>query len=98
MSEQLTLAAEPRERAGKGASRAIRREGRVPAVIYGNKQDPVGIHVEEKLLATLSSARTACRRPRGRDVGDALLGRRAEPALGAHTRLALWRRGQAGGP
>ena len=55
MSEQLTLAAEPRERAGKGASRAIRREGRVPAVIYGNKQDPVGIHVEEKLLIKMMS-------------------------------------------
>jgi large subunit ribosomal protein L25 len=51
MSEQLVLSAEARERAGKGASRAIRREGRVPAVIYGDKQDPVSIHVEEKALA-----------------------------------------------
>jgi len=50
MSEQLTLSAETRERAGKGASRAMRREGRVPAVIYGQKQDPVSIHVEEKAL------------------------------------------------
>ncbi len=50
MSEMLTLSAEARERAGKGASRAIRREGRVPAVIYGNKEDPVGIHIEERAL------------------------------------------------
>jgi large subunit ribosomal protein L25 len=50
MSEQLTLSAASRERAGKGASRALRNEGRVPAVIYGGKQDPVGVHVEEKLL------------------------------------------------
>ena len=50
MSEQLTLSAETRERAGKGASRAIRREGRVPAVIYGNRQDPISIHLEEKAL------------------------------------------------
>ncbi len=50
MSEQLTLPAEARERAGKGASRALRREGRVPAVIYGQKQDPVQIHLEEKAL------------------------------------------------
>lgn len=50
MSEQLTLSAETRERAGKGASRAIRREGRVPAVIYGDKQEPLSIHVEEKAL------------------------------------------------
>ena len=50
MSEQLTLSAETRERAGKGASRAMRREGRVPAVIYGDRQDPLTIHVEEKAL------------------------------------------------
>jgi large subunit ribosomal protein L25 len=50
MSEALTLSAEARERAGKGASRAMRREGRVPAVIYGNKQEPISIHVEEKAL------------------------------------------------
>jgi large subunit ribosomal protein L25 len=50
MSEQLSLSAETRDRVGKGASRSLRREGRVPAVIYGNKQDPVSIHVEEKAL------------------------------------------------
>jgi len=50
MSEALTLSAETRERAGKGASRAMRLEGRVPAVVYGNKQEPLSIHVEEKVL------------------------------------------------
>jgi len=50
MSDMLTLSAETRERAGKGASRAMRREGRVPAVIYGNKQEALSIHVEEKAL------------------------------------------------
>jgi large subunit ribosomal protein L25 len=50
MSEQLTLAAETRGQVGKGASRSLRREGRVPAVIYGNKQEPVSIHLEEKAL------------------------------------------------
>ena len=53
MSDQLTLAAETREQVGKGASRLLRREGRVPAVIYGNKQDPLSIHVEEKALMRL---------------------------------------------
>lgn len=53
MSEQLTLSAEVRDRAGKGASRALRREGRVPAVIYGNNEEPQSIHVEEKLLNKL---------------------------------------------
>ncbi|MBB4641536.1 50S ribosomal protein L25/general stress protein Ctc [Rhizorhapis suberifaciens] len=53
MSDQLTLSAEARERAGKGASRALRREGRVPAVIYGDNQEPVMVHVEEKALNKL---------------------------------------------
>jgi large subunit ribosomal protein L25 len=53
MSEQLTLPAEARERAGKGASRALRREGRVPAVVYGEKTEPLSIHVEEKLLTKM---------------------------------------------
>ena len=39
MAEVTQLPAEARERAGKGASRAIRREGRIPAVIYGDKKD-----------------------------------------------------------
>ncbi|MGE0180309.1 MAG: 50S ribosomal protein L25/general stress protein Ctc [Sphingomonas sp.] len=50
MSEQLTLSAETRERAGKGASRALRREGRVPAVLYGNNEAPLAVHLEEKAL------------------------------------------------
>ena len=50
MSDQLTLAAETRDRGGKGASRDLRRQGRVPAVIYGMKQDPISIHVEERAL------------------------------------------------
>jgi large subunit ribosomal protein L25 len=50
MSDALTLPAEPRERAGKGASRELRRTGRVPAVIYGGKEEPLAIHVEAKEL------------------------------------------------
>jgi large subunit ribosomal protein L25 len=53
MSDQLTLPAEARERAGKGASRALRRDGRVPAVVYGEKKEPLSIHVEEKLLTRM---------------------------------------------
>ena len=55
MSEQLTLPAEQRERAGKGASRALRRDGRVPAVIYGDKKTPLSVHVDEKSLAKMLS-------------------------------------------
>jgi large subunit ribosomal protein L25 len=50
MSDTLTLPAETRDRAGKGASRALRREGRVPAVVYGGKEEPLAIHVEAKEL------------------------------------------------
>ncbi len=51
MSDALTLPAEARERAGKGASRALRREGRVPAVIYGGNEEPTTIHIEAKELS-----------------------------------------------
>jgi large subunit ribosomal protein L25 len=50
MSDALTLPAELRERAGKGASRELRRNGRVPAVIYGGKEEPTSIHIEERIL------------------------------------------------
>lgn len=50
MSETLHLSAEVREKAGKGASRVLRRAGRTPAVVYGGNQNPVSIHVEEKAL------------------------------------------------
>src|SRR3954469_13657689 len=53
MSDQLTLPAEARDRAGKGASRALRRDGRVPAVVYGEKKDALSIHVEEKVLTKM---------------------------------------------
>jgi len=51
MSDTLNLPAEARERNGKGASRELRRNGRVPAVVYGGNEAPVSIHVEEKELA-----------------------------------------------
>jgi large subunit ribosomal protein L25 len=50
MSDMLTLPAEARDRAGKGASRDLRRSGRVPAVVYGGNEEPLTIHVEEKEL------------------------------------------------
>jgi large subunit ribosomal protein L25 len=53
MSDTLTLSAETRDRAGKGASRQLRREGRVPAVIYGNKEEPKSIHLNERELVKL---------------------------------------------
>ena len=43
MAQAATMSVELRGRAGKGAARATRRAGRVPAIIYGNQQDPVMI-------------------------------------------------------
>ena len=43
MSKSYELAAETRTQAGKGSARATRRNGRVPAVIYGDKQAPISI-------------------------------------------------------
>ncbi|MFN3232764.1 MAG: 50S ribosomal protein L25/general stress protein Ctc [Alphaproteobacteria bacterium] len=43
MADVSTLAAERRDRVGKGSARAARRNGRVPAVIYGAGQDPLPI-------------------------------------------------------
>lgn len=40
------IKAELRTKAGKGSSRAMRREGRLPAVIYGDKKDAVSISVD----------------------------------------------------
>lgn len=50
MSENATLFAETRDRVGKGTSRALRRAGRTPAVIYGDKKDPISVSVEAKEL------------------------------------------------
>ena len=50
MSDVHTLVAEAKDRAGKGAARAARRAGRVPAVIYGAKKTPVMISLEPRDL------------------------------------------------
>lgn len=55
MPEIISLSAEPRERAGKGASRATRRSGRVPAIVYGDHKDPVLVSLEPRELARLAA-------------------------------------------
>lgn len=50
MTDIHVLAAQPRERAGKGAARATRRAGLIPAVIYGDKKAPVMVALEPKTL------------------------------------------------
>lgn len=50
MSETFTIAAEIREDVGKGASRRLRREGKVPGVIYGGHRDPVALTMAQNEL------------------------------------------------
>jgi large subunit ribosomal protein L25 len=46
--ETYELKAEAREKVGKGSAREIRRNGKVPAVIYGEKQPPLAIALSYK--------------------------------------------------
>ena len=51
MSDQMaTLAAEVRTRAGKGAARAVRRDARVPAILYGGAEPPQPLSVSRREL------------------------------------------------
>jgi len=55
MAENVTLAAERRDRAGKGAARATRRSDRVPGVIYGDKKPPLLISIEQRALERVAN-------------------------------------------
>jgi large subunit ribosomal protein L25 len=48
MRESYELAGARRERVGKGAARALRREAKLPAVIYGDKKDPIPVALPYK--------------------------------------------------
>ncbi len=50
MSDVTTISVVARDRAGKGAARATRRQGLVPGVIYGNKLAPVTIALDPRVL------------------------------------------------
>ena len=50
MANVVTIEAEARERAGKGAARATRRAGKVPAVVYGAKQSPSLIALDPRMV------------------------------------------------
>ncbi|MAM67541.1 MAG: 50S ribosomal protein L25/general stress protein Ctc [Pseudomonadota bacterium] len=51
MAEVETVPASPRESAGKGSARQARRDGLVPAVIYGNKEEPIMLTLERRVLS-----------------------------------------------
>src|SRR5215831_10828874 len=57
MPEITTLSAETRARTGKGATRATRRAGRVPGIIYGDNKEPVLISLEPRELSRVLANR-----------------------------------------
>lgn len=53
MRDSYELAGTRRERVGKGAARALRREAKLPAVIYGDKKDPISLALPYKEASLL---------------------------------------------
>ena len=47
MSDTTSIIAEIREDVGKGASRRLRREGKIPAVVYGGHKEPVTLSLQQ---------------------------------------------------
>lgn len=60
--DTVKLSAQTRDRAGKGVARSLRREGRVPAVVYGHAREPQSLSVPtrelDKLLSRFSAGST----------------------------------------
>lgn len=54
----LVIKAEKRERFGKNASRAVRREGRIPAILYGSGMDNVALTLDKKDLFSILKSET----------------------------------------
>ena len=50
MSENTLISADLRNRVGKGSARAARRAGKIPAVIYGDKKQPISIEIEARVM------------------------------------------------
>ena len=59
MSEVFTFNAQKREKVGKGASRAVRRENLVPATIYGDNKEPTSVTLSPKELLSQLVRKTA---------------------------------------
>ncbi|MDX1916367.1 MAG: 50S ribosomal protein L25/general stress protein Ctc [Rickettsiaceae bacterium] len=53
MLVNTVLKGELREKLGTGAARALRKDGKVPAIVYGSGHQPVSISIEEKEITKL---------------------------------------------
>jgi len=59
MAQQVNLAAASRQLTGTGAARALRRAGRVPAVIYGHGREPEPLSIDATVLSRALPGMTA---------------------------------------
>jgi large subunit ribosomal protein L25 len=59
MAEQVRLEAATRARTGKGAARSMRREGKVPAVIYGHGREPETLVIDAPVVARALAGATS---------------------------------------
>ena len=50
MAENTLISADLRDRVGKGSARAARRAGKIPAVIYGDKKQPITVEMEASMM------------------------------------------------
>src|SRR5665809_395 len=50
MAEAMELKAWARQHRGKGGARSVRREGRIPGILYGDKQEPQSIAVDYRAI------------------------------------------------
>ena len=72
--DQVTLAVEPRHLAGTRPSRRMRRDGRIPAVVYGRGIDPISVSVDKLALYSALRSETGFNTLFTLDVaGDTLL-------------------------
>ncbi|PCI62441.1 MAG: 50S ribosomal protein L25/general stress protein Ctc [Kordiimonadales bacterium] len=53
MADVITIEATPRDKVGKGASRATRRANFIPAVVYGGNKEPVSVQIQRNIITRL---------------------------------------------
>ena len=77
MASTATLTADTRTAGGKGVARTLRREGKVPAVIYGRGRDPEALVIDRivlsKLITRISSSTPVTVTVDGREPVQALV-------------------------
>jgi large subunit ribosomal protein L25 len=59
MAQPVTLQAQTRRETGKGAARTFRRQGKVPAIIYGHHREPEALVVDDTALAKVLPSLTS---------------------------------------